>query len=258
MCIRDRYIDSGEGAEYYGVYTMCEVVFDTFLKDFFGSNTGNCYKPEDDGATFAENGFNLDDFELKTNQGLSDKDDIQIMFDYLHSENRSVNPEQWRKDLESVFDVDGFLRYLAVNNTIQNWDTYGRMPHNYYLYHDPADDLIKWIVWDNNEAFQTGKQGGSLPFEMDDTGFDWPLVSFMAVDEVYFETYKSYVKEFIESSFSVNQMNSKYSTYQSILQSSADAERTGYSFVNGQFNSAISTLKNHNSSRVSAASAFVN
>lgn len=252
------YIDSGSGAEYFGVYTMCEVIFDTFLEDYFGSNTGNCYKPEDDGASFAELDFTLDGFELKTNEGISDKSDIQEMFDILHSVNRSNNPEQWRADLESVFDVDGFLRYLAVNNTIQNWDTYGRMPHNYYLYHDPADDLFKWIVWDNNEAFQTGKQGGSLPFEMNDTGFDWPLVSFMAVDEVYFETYKGYVKEFIESDFSVGNMTTTYSNYQNLVQESADAERTGYSFVNGQLNSAISTLKSHNSNRVASATSFVN
>lgn len=36
-----------------------------------------------------------------------------------------------------MFDVDGFLRYLAVNGIIQNWDTYGRMVHNYFLYNAP-------------------------------------------------------------------------------------------------------------------------
>jgi spore coat protein CotH len=251
------YIDSGNGAEYFGVYTMCEVVFDTFLEGYFGSNTGNCYKPEDDGASFAIEGFTLDGFALKTNED-ADKSDIQQMFDFLNSDTRTTNPEQWRSDLESVFDVDGFLKYLAVNNTIQNWDTYGRMPHNYYLYHDPADDLIKWIVWDNNEAFQNGKNGGSLPFAMNDTGFDWPLVSFMATDDVYFAQYKEYIELFINTTFSENRMATEYSTYQSLLQESADAERSGYSYVNGQFNSAINTLKNHNASRVAAANDFVN
>ena len=36
------YIDNGNGngPEYYGVYTMCEVVFDTYLKSEFGSKSG--------------------------------------------------------------------------------------------------------------------------------------------------------------------------------------------------------------------------
>ena len=101
-------------------------------------------------------------FELKTNEDQADKSDIQQMYDVLQSPTRATHPTQWKKDLEAVFDVDGFLKYLAVNNTIQNWDTYGKMTHNYYLYHDPKDDRIKWIVWDHNEAFQNGKNGRSL------------------------------------------------------------------------------------------------
>lgn len=253
------YIDNGNGngEEYYGVYTMCEVVFDTYLKSEFGSKTGNCYKPENDGAKFSQTGFNLDDFELKTNEITADKSDIQQMFDYLHASTRSSDVNKWKSDLESVFDVDGFLKYLAVNNTIQNWDTYGRMTHNYYLYHDPADGLIKWIVWDNNEAFQTGKMGGSLSFAMTEVGTDWPLINYIIADAGYLATYKGYVKSFVETSFETNRMSTLYSEQQSLLQTSADSERSGYSFVNGQFSSAVSMLKSHNVSRVAEAKAYV-
>lgn len=251
------YINKGDGPEYFGVYTMCEIVFDTFLEDYFGSNTGNCYKPEDDGASFAQSGFTLDGFELKTNDGIGDKSDIQEMYNYLHASNRTSSPEQWRANLESVFDVDGFLKYLAVNNTIQNWDTYGVMPHNYFLYHDPADGLLKWIVWDNNEAFQTGNMGGAISFAMTEVGTDWPLINYIQADDTYFATYKAYVKSFIETSFETGRMNDIYTNKQILLQEYADAERSGYSYVNGQFSSAISEMKSHNVSRVAAASAFV-
>jgi len=252
------WIDQGTGtSEYYGVYTMCEVVFDTFLKDNFGSKTGNCYKPEDDGASFASNGFTLDGFELKTNEDINDKSDIQTMYNFLHAATRTSNAAQWRSDLESVFDVDGFLKYLAVNNTIQNWDTYGRMEHNYYLYHDPQDGLIKWIVWDNNEAFQTGKQGGSLSFGMTEVGSDWPLISFLIADDTYKAQYKAHVKNFIETTFEASKMSTYYSGQEALLSVSAGKERSGYSFVNGQFSSAISTLKSHNTSRIAAAKAYL-
>ena len=44
------------------------------------------------------------------------------------------------------------LTHLALNQAMVNWDTYGRMTHNYYLYSDPSDDRFTWIPWDLNEA----------------------------------------------------------------------------------------------------------
>lgn len=251
------YIDKGDGPEYYGVYTMCEVVFDTFLYDWFGSDDGNCYKPEGDGARFQASTFNLDDFEMKTNELVNDRADIQAMFNHLQSSTRTSNPQAWRDSLESVFDVDGFLKYLAVNNVIQNWDTYGRMRHNYYLYHDPSDDLIKWIVWDNNEAFQYGKMGGAVSFAMSEIGTDWPLMNYLIADDVYEAQYKAHMKAFIEGPFAVSVMGPHYDGEQTLLSASAAAERTGYSYVNGLFASAISQLKAHNATRVALAAAYV-
>jgi len=131
------------------------------------------------------------------------------------------------------------------------------MTHNYFLYHDPADGLIKWIIWDNNEAFQNGKQGGSLSFGMTEVGTDWPLISYLIADETYETTYKAHIKNFIETTFENGNMNTWYSNQESLLSESANNERNGYSYVNGQFSSAIGTLKSHNSSRISAVKAYV-
>lgn len=251
------YIDNGSGPQYYGLYTMCEVVFDAFLESYFGSNTGNCYKPDGDGATFGQSQFNLNDFELKTNEDLNDKDDVTEMFQLLHAGTRTSAPVQWRQDLEAVFDVDGFLKYLAVNNTIQNWDTYGNMTHNYYLYHDPADDLIKWIAWDNNEAFQDGNRTGSVSFSMDEVNDTWPLISYIREDEFYFEAYKTHVEDFITNHFDQASMTSIYDSHQALLSESADNERSGYSYVNGRFDAGITAMKNHNTSRIAAANSFL-
>ena len=57
------YIDEGTGTyQYYGVYTLTEIVFDTFLNDWFGSKSGNCYKPDGNGARFFSSNFTLTDF----------------------------------------------------------------------------------------------------------------------------------------------------------------------------------------------------
>ena len=60
-----------------------------------------------------------------------------------------------------MFDVDHFLKWLAVNTAIDNWDTYGAMAHNYYLYGDPRQKgRLQWIPWDNNMAFGINPMGG--------------------------------------------------------------------------------------------------
>lgn len=254
------WIDTGTGtAQYYGVYTMNEVVFDTFLSSYFGSDSGNCYKPDGDGATFSTAGFNLSDFELKNNSG-ANKDEIQEMYDILQSSLRTSDPTQWRADLESVFDVDGFMKYLAANNTIQNWDTYGNMTHNYYLYHDPADGLLKWIVWDNNEAFSSGNgNNAALSLGMTEVGTSWPLISYLIDQSEYEDIYKSYLNTFINNSFNYNRMESIYSNQSSLLYDSVSNEESGYSFVNGvnNFTSAVNALKSHCLTRINAVKNYL-
>jgi len=253
------YIDQGTGSyQYFGVYTMTEIVFDTFLKNWFGSKNGNCYKPDGDGARFASNNFTLEDFELKTNEEANDKSDIKELFDILHAPTRTLNPYLWRNNLEQVFDVNGFLKYLAANNTLQNWDTYGKMTHNYYLYHDPNDDLLKWITWDNNEAFQTGKKGGSLSFSMNEVGDDWPLINFIIADDTYLSIYKNHIKSFIETSFESNRMNEIYSLQENLLEIPSSREQKGYTYLNnGSIQAAVQTLKTHNANRINSAQNYI-
>lgn len=249
------YLDYGSGNEYLGLYTMVEVVFDTMLEGFFGSNSGNCYKPDGDGAAFSDVGFNLDDFEKKTNEDAGDWSDIQAMYDALHASNRVSDQEAWKANLEALFDVDGFLKYLAANNTIQNWDTYGNMTHNYFLYHDPADGLIKWIVWDNNEAFQEGNQDGSLSFSMNEVSSDWPLISYLINVDEYQDKYDAYIEEFISGVFLPSKMSSQYSGYDALISGSATSDATASS---SDYSSAVSTLTSHCSSRTSAANSYLN
>ena len=52
-------------------------------------------------------------------------------------------------------------------------------------------------------------------------------------------------------------MSGIYSDQKSLLSASANAERSGYSYVNGQFSSAVSTLKSHNVTRVAAAQDYI-
>mgnify|MGYP000474395057 CR=1 FL=1 len=254
----EMYIDYGEGPVHYGLYTAVEVAFETMLEKQFGSNTGNCYKPDGDGAAFATTGFTLADFENKTTGGTGESD-IQTLYDLLHDGSRTSDLETWKTNLEAVLDVNVFLKWLAVNTTIQNWDTYGRMTHNYYLYHDPADGLIKWIPWDNNEAFEEGKMGGALSFEFEEiNASDWPLIGYITAIPEYEDLFKTHIANFITTAFEPGKMQNYYDEMQSIIQSSVEAEASEFSFLNsiGDFSTAVNELKSHVEIRVAAAEEY--
>ncbi len=90
------YLDYGEGSTYLGLYTMVEVVDDTLIETQFDDDSGNVYKPNGTGATFAANTFSEESFDKETNEEEADYSDILALYDALHSETRTSNPESWR------------------------------------------------------------------------------------------------------------------------------------------------------------------
>ena len=154
------YVDYGEGPVYFGLYTAVEVVDDTVIQIQFEDDSGNVYKPSDSAATFAADTYNEAQYDKETNKDEDDYSDLEALLEALHADLRTSDAEAWRAELESVLDVDAFLRWLSANTVMQNWDTYGSMSHNYYLYHDPASDQLVWIPWDNNQSLSSSMGGG--------------------------------------------------------------------------------------------------
>lgn len=255
------YVDHGDGPQYFGVYTLVEEVDDTVIDTQFSDNDGNLYKPDGTGASFAEGTFTEDVFVKKTNEDEADFSDIQSVFLALHATNRTTDPETWRANLESVFDTDTFLKYLAVNTVIQNWDTYGRMTHNYYLYNNPDTEKLSWIPWDNNEALQNGNREGSLALDFSDLNHtQWPLIGYLYEDATYRAQYDAYVRDVVDNAFNVSSMQSKYATYSALVEPYANLEVSGYSFLSSSsdFQVAISQLNSHVSARATAVNNYLN
>ena len=255
------YVDHGDGPEYFGLYTLVEEVDDTVIETQFDNDNGNLYKPEDSGASFVNGTFSQTDFEKKTNEDEADWSDIQALFSALHDNSRTSDPAAWRSGLDAIFDTDVFLKYLAVNTVIQNWDTYGRMTQNYYLYNNPENGKLTWIPWDNNEALQEGKNGGSLALNFSDLqSGSWPLIEYLYDDDVYRAKYDQYVRETVDGPFEVSAMQATYTNYAALIEPYATSERSGYTFLSysGAFQQAISLLNQHVVSRNSAVENYLN
>lgn len=253
------YIDNGSGPQYYGVYALVEEVDNTVYKTQFTQSTGNLYKPDGDPASFASGTFNTDEMYLKTNEDSANYSDVEALYDAINSSLRTSDIDTWKSTLESVFNVDVFLKWLAANTVIQNWDTYGIMPHNYYLYNNPENNLLTWIPWDNNEAFQVGKNGGALSLSHSEVSNSWPLITYIIDQSEYEAIYNEYLQQFIDEVFIPSDMISIYSKYYDLLQDYAYAEQSGYTYIyyDGQFDAAVETLKSHVQSRNDAVNSYL-
>lgn len=157
-------VRSGSETQFWGLYTIIEDPADhAFLDRAFGSHAGNLYKPEGQGADWTR--FDRAGFAKKNHERLADFSDVESAVTALHG--ASTDRAAWRTALERRFDVDGFLRWLAVNTVTRNWDAYGQMAHNYYLYADPArSGQLRWVPWDHNFALGArppGPPGGGPP-----------------------------------------------------------------------------------------------
>ena len=148
-------VNTGARDESWGLYTLVEDPADrAMLTSQFGGASGNLYKPDGPSADWTT--FDRAGFEKKNNKATADFSDIQAAIEALHADLPSA---AWRANLERHFDVDFFLRWLAVNQVVDNWDAYSRFAHNYYLYADPGrNGRLVWIPWDNNYSF------GLIPF----------------------------------------------------------------------------------------------
>lgn len=241
------YVDFGNGPQYFGVYTIVEEVDDTVLDSQFSDGSGNLYKPDGDAASFAEGTFAEGEMEIKTNEELADYTDVQTLYDVINSSDRTSNPDAWKASLESIFDVDTFIKWMAANTTMQNWDTYGIMTHNYYLYNNPSNNKITWVPWDNNEALQEGKMGGALSLSLYEVNDNWPLLRYIKDTEEYNTLYNQYLQQFVDEVFIPSKMISTYENYNELLHDYAYAEEDGYTFLRyaSEFDDALYELESH-------------
>ncbi len=253
------YVDHGSGPIYFGVYTLVEEVDDSVLDSQFESGTGNLYKPDGTAARFSAGSYNESEMEKRNNETLADYSDVYALYTAINSSTRTSDYESWKAELNACFDVDVFLKWLAANTAMQNWDTYGIMTHNYYLYNNPGNGLLTWIPWDNNEALQEGKQGGALSLSLGEVGSNWPLIHYLINVDEYQQIYKDYLLEFTEGVFAPEKMTALYSEYFDLLQDYAYAESSPYTFIRSDayFDAAIEELKQHVQTRASAVQSYL-
>lgn len=232
------HVDFGDGPVYFGLYTMIEDPSNKMLDTQFDDDSGNLYKPDGPGATLAT--FVEASMEKKTNEEEADFSDVQQLITVLNGDRSDA--AAWRAELESVIDVQGFLTLLAVNQTIVNWDSYGWMTHNYYMYADPSDGgRLVWFPWDLNESLLIREGGGgpggpggggpggnSDSVLLEETTDDWPMIAYLLDDATYVQTYRAELESVLLGAFEATALEEKVLGYHALIADSVAAESSPY------------------------------
>ncbi|WP_437900737.1 CotH kinase family protein [Sorangium sp. So ce124] len=255
------FIDHGEGPTYFGLYTGIELPSDkVFLKTQFDNDEGNVYKPDGAGATWAT--WDPDTLGKENNEDEADFSDAQALFDALHADR--TDAAAWRAGLEAHLDVEGFLRWLAVNTVIEDWDQYGRMPHNYFLYADEdRDGQFRWIPWDHSFSFATsGGFGQGLSLSLDEVTDEWPLIRFLLDDPVYAEMYRDNLAQTVQVDYEPAAAEQRFREAHALIAPyvvGPEGEIEKHTFVESEasFNDALDELIAHASTRQEDVTTFL-
>lgn len=215
---RTTYVALSINGEYFGLYLAVEQVNESFITENYGNCIGELYKP-DMGI-----GSNL---EYISDEGM----------DYTGLYPENINNYDNKKiveliktiedggDLDSVLNVDSFLKYLAMSTMTVHLDSYqGGMYHNYYLYNN--EGIFEWITWDLNMAFNGFPRSGlsddeATQFLIDEPVMgameNYPLIQAIFENEEYVEKYHDYLEILCEGYLEEDNIKEKVlNTYEMI------------------------------------------
>lgn len=275
-------LDRGEGARSLGLYTFIEVIDDTVVERIYGDDSGNVYEGDGQAASFAAGTKSAIQASFQA-EGGDDPDwsDVNALYDAIHATTRTSDHAKWKRDLEAVFDIDGFLEWLGIAAVISHWDTYGQMTHNYYLYNEKNEGKLTYISWDHNFVMGASMgggggqapgglaaQGGAQPvsvggnvggrggmgnvsLDKNDVTEQWPLIRWLIDDPDYKSAYVRHMREFMQTQFTTAKLNPKLDALQKMVAASASNEIAS---ANG---TAITSLKSWIATRIETVNAFL-
>lgn len=199
---RANHVELYINGEYKGLYTHVEQIGKEFLRQRFDDDAGNLYKCSW-GASLATNNdvYDEDVFELKTNEDVNDRSDLEELIDVLNN----TPDERFKSEIEQVLNVESVLRYFAVEVLTGHWDGYSFNKNNFYLYHNSKTDQFELIIYDTDNTYG-----------IDWLGYDWgkrniytwynssasrPLFSRLLDVPTYRQQYTNFIHQMLEGPY---------------------------------------------------------
>jgi len=236
--------------EYMGVYLNVEQVDDVFLERRNGHSEGSMYKCSW-GANLSSSSQVLDEvmFESEINKSSDTRIEVGHFVDVLNT----ASDDEFVTQIEQVFDVDTYLRYLAVEAVTGHWDGYSYNQNNFYLYYNSNTGIVQFLPYDVDNTWG-----------IDWVGQDWgkydlnawvmpgqprPLTTRILSVPSYRVRYTEFIKQLFETTFTHAFIDPQLSSFQNMLQFSVYFDTYfvrafGFTY-NDYLNSSTTNMTNH-------------
>ncbi|MFN4255503.1 MAG: CotH kinase family protein [Saprospiraceae bacterium] len=144
---------------YRGLYSNVEEIDKEWLERVFPDNDGNLYKctypadlaplgPSQAAYKAILNNPTTRAYDLVTNESA---DDYSGFVRFVLELNKPVNTD-FEANIQSVLNVQGYLKALAVEVATGHWDDYSYNKNNYYLYDNPTTGRFEFISYDGDNT----------------------------------------------------------------------------------------------------------
>jgi hypothetical protein len=242
--------------EYRGLYINVEHIDEEFAESRFGNKNGNLFKCLYPATMEIIGDGNPNDYkfmsgdhrayELITNNEADDYTDLANFINILNS----TPSGDLATELEPIFNVNSYLKHLALEVLTGHWDGYSYNKNNFYLYHNTLTGKFEFIPYDLDNTFG-----------IDWFGIDWairniytwaaseprPLTSRLLQNQVYRDRFSFYMNELLEEHFNSTVFFPEIDAIKAMITLAAtnDVYRTydyGWNMVD--FNNSYTTFNN--------------
>ena len=210
---RSNHIAVYVNGDYIGLYLNVEHIDEEFIDKRFDDDSGNLWKclwPADlaylgfNPNTYKEESNGRRTYDLKTNTEQDDYSDLAHFINVINN----YEGDDWKCELERIFDIDNYLKIIAIDVLISHWDGPVANMNNYYLYHNPCTDKIQFISYDLDNTFGIDWSSRdwteiSIYNWSDNKWDDGPraLYDKLMADSEYRNRFNFYMKDILENHF---------------------------------------------------------
>lgn len=225
---RSNHVEVYVNGDYLGLYINVEHIDEEYVQKRFEDGSGNLYKclwPAD--LTFKGSNPSLykdGPYELKTNKGGSYAD----LANFITVLNNTPAAD-FQCELEQVFDVDNYLKAIALDILTGNWDGPIVNKNNFYLYNDPLTGRFTYIPYDLDNTFGIDwfnvDWGTADIYNWSDysvTGKDRPIYTKIMENAEYRNRFTSNMKELLDNTFNVSALFFEIDERKKMIQSSRE------------------------------------
>lgn len=143
---------------FFGIYTNFEEYDEKFTASRFGREDGNLYKcnfsadlnylgDDPDLYKLINNGERV--YEQDNQADTDDYSDLAHFIDVLNN----TPEEEFLCEIEMIFEVNEYLKYIAIDIVIGNWDGPLINKNNFFLYSNPATGKFEYLPYDLDNTF---------------------------------------------------------------------------------------------------------